>query len=68
METQKNKSKQKALDTIVVSDSFVNKFINYQNNYELFLMWCMDNNGRMTLNEWNTKKAIEFKRRGLHKF
>ena len=51
-----------------VSISFVAKFDKYQDKYERFLMWCLDNNGKMTMDEWNTKKANEFKKRGLDTF
>ena len=50
------------------SKSFVQKFTNYQDEYTAFLMWCMDNNGKMTMDEWNEKKATEFKRRKLDVF
>jgi len=51
-----------------VSISFVEKFDKYQDEYEKFLMWCLNNNGKMTMDEWNTKKANEFKKRGLDTF
>lgn len=46
---------------------FAEKYVKFADEYELFLMWCLDNNGKMTMDEWNLKKSIEFKKRGLDK-
>ncbi len=48
--------------------SFVDKFNKYQNEYDDFLVWCLHNNGKMISQEWTAKKAVEFKKRGLHNF
>lgn len=52
----------------VDSISFADKFSEYQDKYDSFLRWCMDNNNCRTVNEWNTVKSIEFKKRGLDRF
>lgn len=62
-----NTDKNSEIET-AVTDSFISEFERYQDGYSEFLMWCMSNNGVMSMKEWNTKKAIEFKRRGLDTF
>lgn len=50
------------------TNDFVHKFDKYQDAYEDFLRWCLDNNGKMPMSEWTAKKAKEFKKRGLDNF
>ena len=50
------------------SGYFVDKFVEFQNEYDLFLLWCLDNNAERSSVEWDTIKSEEFKKRGLHNF
>lgn len=68
MSTDNKETETKQGTILGVSISFVAKFEKYQDEYERFLMWCLDNNGKMTMEEWNLKKAAEFKRRRLDIF
>jgi hypothetical protein len=49
-------------------EEFVYKFERFQDEYDNFLMWCLNNMDTITMLEWNTKKSIEFRRRGLDTF